>query len=226
MCFSVEADLAAGIGLLPVAVLSLREVRTAREVPFAALPAIFAAHQLVEAVVWLGVEGQVSAQLANAAALIYALLAFPLLPLLVPVAVLLLEPHTRRLRAAPFVAVGAVVAAYLLRATLSGPVEVTEHPYALEYTVGIEHAAWVTAGYVAAVVGPQLLSGYRSIVVFGLVNLVGLTAVGLVYREAFASLWCVLAAISSVLAWLHMRGRRQYDEDHRLRGRPLVGAGR
>jgi hypothetical protein len=226
MCFSVEADLAVGIGLLPVAALSLREVRTPRELPFAALPAVFAAHQLVEAVVWLGVDDQVSAGLANAAALVYALVAFPLLPFLVPLAVLLLEPHTRRLRVAPFVVLGAVVAAYLLLATLNGPVGVTEHRYALEYSIDIRYSTWVTVGYVAAVVGPSLLSGYRSIVVFGVVNLVGLTAVGLLYREAFASLWCVLAAVSSVLVWLHMRGRRQYDEPHRLHGRPLVGAGR
>ena len=36
MCFSPEADLVAGIALLPVAALSLREVRHVREVPFAA----------------------------------------------------------------------------------------------------------------------------------------------------------------------------------------------
>lgn len=48
MCFSLEADLAVGLALLPVGVLSLREVRRPREVPFASLPLVFSAHQLLE----------------------------------------------------------------------------------------------------------------------------------------------------------------------------------
>ncbi|MCW2764198.1 MAG: hypothetical protein JWO11_157, partial [Nocardioides sp.] len=71
MCFSVEADLVAGVALLPVGVLALREVRHPREVPFAALPLLFALHQLVEAVVWAGTEGRVSADLQHAATLAY-----------------------------------------------------------------------------------------------------------------------------------------------------------
>ena len=51
MCFSVQADLAAGVLLLPVAAVSLREVRHVRELPFAAVPLLLALHQLVEAVV-------------------------------------------------------------------------------------------------------------------------------------------------------------------------------
>ena len=57
MCFSAEADLVVGLALLPVAVVSLREVQHAREVPFAVLPLIFAAHQLVETLVWAGEPG-------------------------------------------------------------------------------------------------------------------------------------------------------------------------
>ena len=57
MCFSVQSDLAVGIALVPVGIASLREVRHAREVPFAALPLLFAVHQLIEAVVWAAAEG-------------------------------------------------------------------------------------------------------------------------------------------------------------------------
>lgn len=71
MCFSVEADLVVGVALLPVGVLALREVRQANEVPFASLPLLFAAHQLVEAFVWAGAGGQVSSGLQHAATLIY-----------------------------------------------------------------------------------------------------------------------------------------------------------
>ena len=98
MCFSVTADLVAGAALTPVAVLSLREVRHWREVPYASLPAVFAAHQLIEAFVWAWQDGGVSPAVGHSAAVIYVFIAWPLLPALVPVAVFLLEPRETRTR--------------------------------------------------------------------------------------------------------------------------------
>ncbi|MEO8851026.1 MAG: DUF6629 family protein [Allobranchiibius sp.] len=225
MCFSPQADLIAGVALLPVAALSLREARRLREVPFAALPLLFAAHQLIESLVWLGVDGDVSHTVQQTAALIYVLFAFPVLPTLVPAAVLLLEPHGARLRVAPFVAVGLVVSAYLTYVVLSGPLVVEEHSHALVYRVGLENGMVWAVLYILAVVGPSLMSGYKSIVAFGALNLVGLTLVALAYQVAFASIWCVFAALSSVLVLLHMYRRRRLTDPHRLHGHPQDSAG-
>jgi hypothetical protein len=214
MCFSVQADVAVGLALVPVAVLALREVRCRRELPFAALPAVFALHQLVEAVVWLGLDGDVSAHVQSLAAFAYLVIALPLLPTLLPIAVLLLEPQGFRARVLPFLAVGLLVTAWLTYGLLDGPVRVVRHAHALEYDTGVL--------YVVAVIGPALVSGYRSIVAFGAINLVGLVAVGLLFVSAFDSLWCVLAAVVSVLALVHMRRRRRLPDPHRLRG--LTGA--
>lgn len=221
MCFSVEADLVAGVALLPVAALSLREVRCGREVAFAALPLLFAVHQLVEAFVWAGVNGYVSTSVQQTAAVVYVLFAFPVLPTLLPTAVLLLEPRGARLRVAPFVVLGLVVSAYLTYVVLSGPLVVEAHPHALVYRVGLENGTFWAGLYILAVVGPSLLSGYPSIVAFGVLNLVGLTLVALAYQEAFASIWCVFAALSSVLILLHMYRRRHLPDPHRLHGHPL-----
>jgi hypothetical protein len=131
MCFSLEADLIAGTVLLPMAALSLREVRHVRELPFASLPLLFSLHQFVEALVWAGTNGDVSAGVEHAAALAYLIFAFPVLPLLVPLAVLLLEPRGSRLRVAPFVVLGAVVATYFAVAVLDGPIKVVVEAHAL-----------------------------------------------------------------------------------------------
>ncbi|HYO01827.1 MAG TPA: DUF6629 family protein [Mycobacterium sp.] len=209
MCFSVTADLVAGAALLPVAALSLREVRHWREVPFASLPAVFAAHQLIEALVWAQQEGDVSPGVGHLAALIYVFIAWPLLPLLVPVSVMLLEPREARRRVAPFVAVGSIVAAYLAYVVLARPVVVVVHPHALEYQTGVVHPlVWATL-YIAAIVGALVMSSHRLVVVFGVLNLVGLVVVAMVYFEAFTSLWCAYAAAASVAVWLHMRSRRR-----------------
>ena len=62
------------------------------------------------------------------------------------------------------------------------------------------------------------MSGYRSLVAFGWVNLVGLTVVVVVYFQAFVSLWCVFAACTSVLILVHMVRRRRLPEADRLHG--------
>lgn len=220
MCFSVEADLVAGALVLPVGVLALREVRHRRELPFAALPLLFALHQIVEAVVWAGAEGDVSARVQDVATLVYLLVAMPLLPVLVPVAVLLLEPRGARARVAPFVALGAVVAAYFTYAVLDGPIVVTAHPHGLVYDTGLAHGGMWAVLYIVAVIGPSVLSGYPSIVAFGVLNLVGLSVVALSYQESFASLWCVWAALTSGLILLHMVLRRRMTDPQRLEGQP------
>lgn len=221
MCFSVQADVAVGVVLVPVAVAALREVKCGREVPFALLPGLFALHQFVEVFVWLGFGGHVGARVQSAAALAYLVFALPVLPVLMPLAVLLLEPRGSRLRVAPFVALGVVVATYLAYALAATPIEVVRHPHALQYVTLVQHGTIWALLYVSAVVGPALMSGYPSIIAFGILNLLGLIVVALLLVEAFDSLWCVYAALASTLVVVHMRRRRRLPDPHRLEGRRL-----
>ncbi|BCZ25153.1 DUF6629 domain-containing protein [Mycobacterium senriense] len=131
MCFSITADLVVGTALVPVAVATLREVKHWREVPFALLPTIFAVHQFIEAAVWP--NGVVSPGLAHLAMRAYVFIALPLLPALVPWAILMLEPRGARLRVAPFALLGTVVSVYLAVVVLAEPVTVTKGPHALQY---------------------------------------------------------------------------------------------
>lgn len=222
MCFSVEADLVAGVALLPVAALSLREVRHVRELPFATLPLLFALHQLTESLVWAGLSGDVTQQTQHVATMVYVLFALPVLPTLLPIAVLMLEPQGARLRVVPFVAVGAIVTAYLGYAVIAHPVHVVQHPHALEYQVPLTQGTLWVVLYVVAVIGAPLISGYPSIVMFGALNLVGLTVAAVLYQEAFTSLWCVYAALISLLVLVHMVRRRRLPDPHRLQGHPML----
>jgi hypothetical protein len=225
VCFSVQADVAAGVVLLPMAVVSLREVHHVRELAFASLPLLFALHQLTEAVVWARLEGHaVSGPLWHAAVLAYVGYAMVVLPTLFPLSVLLLEPRGDRLRVAPFVVLGLVLSVVFAVEVFSAPVTVVPHPHALEYATGVRHGDLLSVAYVVAVIGPALLSGYRSVVAFGVVNLVGLLLVAAVYLDAFASLWCVYAAITSALIMIHMVRRRRLPDSDRLEGLPRTRA--
>lgn len=218
MCFSAEVGAAVGVALVPVGVLSLREVRRPADLPFAALPLLFAVHQLTEVLVWLGDAGTVSPCVAHSATTAYVAYAFPVLPTLLPLAVLMLQPRGARLRVAPFLALGLLVSVHLTRVVLDGPLEASVESWAIVYRVGLEDAALWTVLYVVATVGPALLSGHRTLVAFGLLNLVGLGAVTLLHATGVASLWCLWAAATSVLVLVHLRRRPRPDE-HRDRER-------
>jgi hypothetical protein len=219
----MTADLVAGSALVPVAALSLREVRHRREFMFALLPALFAAHQFLEVAVWAGLDGDVPPDIANFAMRAYLFIAWPLLPIYVPLAVMLIDPIQRgRLRSAPFVALGAVVSVYLAYVVLLNPVEVIRHEHGLEYDTTVHHPLVWAVLYIIAVIGPELLSGQPSIVAFGVANLVGLSLVAVFYSQEFASLWCFFAAAASVLILLHMIRLRQQPVAERLQGEPLL----
>lgn len=149
---------------------------------------------------------------AHFALVAYLFIAMPLLPTLMPVSLTLLEPAERRVRLMPFVALGVVVSAYLAVVVLTRPVGFVPGACALEYQTVIDGPLVWAALYVLAAIGPTLLSGYRSIVLFGVVNLVCLVLVAILYEAAFASLWCVCAAVASILVLVHMvRRRRNVD---------------
>jgi hypothetical protein len=108
--------------------------------------------------------------LGQIAVWLYVGFALVVLPTLFPLSVLLLEPQGDRHRVAPFVALGVVMSLVYAVEVLSAPVTVVVHPHALEYATGLTDGGFLAVGYVVAVIGPAVLSGYRSVVVFGWVT--------------------------------------------------------
>ena len=207
MCFSLEADLVAAAVVAPVGVLTLRAAHHQRDLVLAALPMLFAAHQLTEAFVWAGAEGRVSAAVAQVAATVYVAFALPALPTLVPLGAWMVARDRSRAQVLPFLVTGVCVTAYMAMRMTQNGVGWRAEPHALVYRIGMGDAELWTGLYVLAVVGACLLSGHRWIVSFGVANLVGLSVVALAYTQAFASLWCLYAALSSLLLLAHFRSQ-------------------
>ncbi len=212
MCFSFEADLVAGAVLLPLGVATLHAAREPREWPLASLPIVFAAHQLIESVVWLGTEGQVSDSLAHAATLLYLAIAQVLLPVLVPVGAWLIEPDRRRrlLMLGP-IAAGAATAVWFAWSLLTHDVGAHPVDHAMVYDTDIHIGPWITASYVLATCGVILLSSRKYLFAFGVANVIGLSLAALVRYEAVTSVWCVYAAFASVLLLIHFRTEHRTD---------------
>jgi len=207
MCFSAEADAVTGIFVSAVGIDVCLHVRGRRShLLLASVPVVLGAHQLVEVFVWWGLQGHLSAHLGRVAMWIYLGVAFVVLPVLVPLAVLAIEPTAvRRWRMAPFVALGVVVSCLLGVGLLRGPVGVRLQPWHLAYDVNLRHGFTITGLYVVAICGALLVSGFRHIAMYGIGNIVVVAVLATLTMSGFASLWCAYAAASAGAIALHTR---------------------
>lgn len=224
MCLSAEVDLVAGLVIGAAGVDALRHAEDRKEIAVAALPMLLGAHQLIEAVAWWGLEDRVPAIAGDVAVWIYLLLAFGVLPIFVPLAMVLLEPDVARARAMRhLVVMGAAVSLVLVATMIRGPVEAAIGGRYIAYDIGLSHGGLVVAAYVVATCGALLLSSHRVIVRFGVFNVVAVAVLIWLNTSGFASLWCAWAAIASMGVAFGLRsGALVSERSHRL-DRALTG---
>lgn len=207
MCFSPQGDLVGGLVVTGIGIDACRHLRGRNnQLLLATTPLLLGAHQIDESLVWWGLQGHVPHSVGRVATLVYLVVALVVVPVLVPMAIWKLE-HTRRRQwlIAPFVALGAGVAAVLGVQMLRGPVTVTQGSHHLAYSIGLHQGTLIIGVYVLATCGSLLFSGYRHVVIFGFANVVAVAVLARLTADGFASLWCFYAAIASGAISLHMR---------------------
>ena len=188
VCFSPQADFVVGAAVAGVGVETLRRVRARRELIVGTLPLLFGVHQLVEGFVWLGLRGQVSRGLGDAAKEAYIIYAHAVLPAIVPLGFMLLEPDRRRARVMTAMAcVGALLGVYLLWQVTAYPVGAHEQARCIDYTTHTPNDALNGLLYIAVTCGPALISSRRYLRWFGLVSLVGVIVTAVVRVDELTS---------------------------------------
>jgi hypothetical protein len=223
MCFSPDADFTAGTVIAGVGVATLRRVRTRRELIVGALPLMFGIHQLVEGFVWLGLQGRVSSGLGDAAKETYIVFAHAVLPIIVPLGFMLIEPDHRRTRWMwPLVCAGLLMGLYLLWQVTAYPVGAQEDAHCIDYRTHTPNDVLIGALYVLVTCGPALISSRRYLRWFGLVSVIGVIATALVRVDELTSLWCVYVALVSVLILEHFRRQRAIDTPTDPIARPVL----
>ena len=203
MCFSATASFSAGTVLLGLGALTLKSARRPRELPFAAIPLLFAIQQLSEGVIWLTFQYE-SPLLNTVMTHMYEFFSHVLWPIYVPVAVMLMEPkgwHRHALIA--FVAAGVAVGGYLLYILIAFPVISRPTGQHMEYVSPHFYAGVVMTLYLLSTAISPMLSTYRMVKVFGYLALFSFAAVYYFYATWFISVWCFFAALLSAAIYLH-----------------------
>jgi len=205
VCFSPTADLAAAVVVGAIGVDTLRHVRHRNEILLAALPLLFAAHELIEAFVWWGLDGTVGWNVGRAALWWYLIIAFAL-PLVVPLAVRAVEPSRRRRELMTWcVGLGAAVSCLLIVEVVRGPIGAHARGFHIAYNIGHGAGVEIVVLYVIATCAAFLASSFRLIAMFGVLNLAAVVPLTVLASHGVPSLWCFWAAISSVVIAAQLR---------------------
>ncbi|WP_064971803.1 DUF6629 family protein [Aurantiacibacter marinus] len=203
MCFSATSSFIASGVIGTIGLATLRHVREPRSLLFAALPILFALHQFTEGFVWLGLEGEVGSVALDHTAFLFMLYGQGVLPLLLPVAVLLMEPQGLRQRAiAALVAMGALVCIWMVYGVIAYPSQCYVEHHSIAYRNQVTSDVGMTLLYIAVTCGALLLSTHRVIRWFGAFNVAALLIAQAFKAYAFTSVWCFFAAgLSIIIYW-------------------------
>lgn len=210
MCFSATASFVAGTSLSAAGVFALTKATRRGELPYAAIPLLFAIQQLIEGALWLVQTGDAAGP-ETALTFSYSLFSHVLWPIYVPCAALLLERVAwRRGWMAAFAAAGSAAGLYLLFNMLRFPIEARIVGGHIEYASPHFYVLLVMTGYLAGTCFSLLFSSHRYVVFFGVAALGSFIYSYVVYTRWLISVWCFFAAALSVLVLLHfVQGRNR-----------------
>ncbi len=192
-----------------VGILTLRKVSQPKEVVFALLPLFFALHQFTQGFVWLGQAGLINPRALQIAESLFVFYAQGILQFLVPLAIWLLEPKGwRKTVIALLMYLGAFLTAYSLWGLSTTPTEVSVVNGVLYYQNPMTDRLWLGLGYVLTTCGSLILSRSIAIQLFGWLNFAALVAIYFINPYGFTSVWCLYAAVVSVLLYFYFVERR------------------
>ncbi len=207
MCFSATASFIAGTTLSALGVATLKTAKTKSEVPFALIPMLFGAQQLIEGIIWLTFHYE-APQLKQTMTYLYSGFSHTLWPIYVPFSIGILEAVPWRKRVLlGFLAAGVAVGIYLLYSLVVSPVTAEVIGKHIVYISPHFHKITVMIGYLAATCVSCFFSSYGFVRLFGGLALLAFIAAYVIHAMAFFSIWCFFAAVLSLLIYFHLRNR-------------------
>lgn len=215
MCFSAPVSFAASAALAAAGGLTLRKARTREEMPFAAIPLLFAVQQFIEGMLWLELPhaGFAPYWLTQA----YVVFVGMVWPVLIPLGLSLIEPDRLRKRLMQAILLlGAAVAMYTADVIARYGVSASIVNECIVYQYPGDDRPGILAVYFVATCMAFFFSGHRNLRWIGAANVAGFLVAYYFYRFSYASTWCFFAALISGLIYEYFRRLREREGNYAL----------
>lgn len=221
MCFSANASFTAGVVLTVIGVASIRKTHHQRQYLFASIPLIFGVQQLAEGVLWLTIPNPDYINIRKTFTFIYLFFAETVWPILVPVAILLLEKQASRINIQSyFVIAGLIVGIYMAYCLFTFPVEaqiVGKHiAYMQDYPKSLQAISVILYGL--ATIIPSFFSHLKNMWILGTTIFISYLITAVFYESYVVSVWCFFASIISMSIYIVMieisKSKRELFEDN------------
>jgi hypothetical protein len=206
MCFSASASFGASIVLGSVGLATLRKIKQPSQIPFAAIPLMFAIQQVSEGMLWIGLSDPSHASWSHFPVYIFLTFAQIVWPSWIPFSVILLEKdRVRKKTLMIFLGLGLFISIYLLYCLFAYQISAEIRGGHIHYTLNFPFAFSSLSGvfYFIPTVVSLFVSGLKRIWILGLAILLSFVATQVFFEDYVISIWCFFAAILSVLVlWI------------------------
>ncbi|MEP7320419.1 MAG: DUF6629 family protein [Saprospiraceae bacterium] len=209
MCFSTTASFGASAILTVAGVAALRNVETKSQIPFAAIPVIFAFQQFTEGFVWLSLTHLEYNHWQKIPITIFLILAQAVWPFWVPYSFLLIETDEKRKMALKvLLGLGIIVSFFLAYRVLFYPISASITPLHIHYDLHFPYEPFsivVSIFYFLATIAPPFLAGGKRMTSLGFLNLMSFIVTVVFFENYVISVWCFFGALISYEVFLAMR---------------------
>lgn len=206
MCFGPVSSFAVSGVLVSIGTAILQNIRSRKEIVFALFPLLFALQQIVEGTLWIALREEQSATMLHGLTFAFLFFAYCLWPVLCPISVYVIEYDPEKRKRLRFLTVlGLITSAYLLLSIIHNPIHTIVLNCSIRYETYVSSAYLLKAVYLSATILPYFLSSHRTILIFGVPNLIFFVISFIFYRLVFISVWCFFAAVLSLSLYFFLR---------------------
>lgn len=215
MCFSAGASFGASAALGAIGLVTLKNVKTSEQVPFAMIPLLFAVQQAAEGMLWIGLSGAAHSSWRHFPVYIFLIFAQLVWPVWVPFSILLLEKEVIRKKILyGLLAVGSITSLYLMYCLFVYDVKAEIQTSHIKYTLNFHLAyAWISSiFYFMPTVLPLFVSSFKRMWILGLAILSSFIITKIYFEEHLISVWCFFGAlISGTILFILFKSKKEVE---------------
>lgn len=217
MCFSAEASFAGGIVISIIGIATITKVHKPSQLVFASIPLFFGIQQFAEGFLWLMLPNPDAIIAQKFATYLFLIMADFLWPMMIPLAVLLMEKNEKKKRILKVFAItGLLLSLYYAFCLLSFNIYPQISGYHILYKTDFPKSLAMIAFaiYLIVTIIPLFVSSIQRTHLLGALMFLSCLITAIFFRQYLTSVWCFFAAIISVVIfWILSDSKRRFAFD-------------